>query len=80
MPTPIRNAIGRLTKTFTANGTTDVVVADKSVRADSNIVITLKTVGGTVGETPTILTKTAGTGFTVDATASDTSLYNYVVI
>lgn len=66
--------------TFTANGTTPVAVADTDVTANSVIVITLKTVGGTVGAYPAIKTITAGTGFTVAATASDTSVYNYRII
>ena len=80
MTHPVRNQVGRLVKTFTAIGATDVTVVAPEVTAESVIVITLKTVGGTVGETPTILTITPGTGFTVDATAADTSVYNYAVI
>lgn len=64
--------------TFTANGATPVVVADVNVTANSNIEITLKTVGGTVSPTrPNILTITPGTGFTVGGVALDTSVYNY---
>jgi hypothetical protein len=66
--------------TFTCNGTTQVTVADTKVTANSSIVITLKTVGGTVGAIPAIKTITAGTGFTVAGTASDTSVYNYKII
>ncbi len=66
--------------TFTANGVTPVVVADDGVTADSSIIFTLKTVSGTVGAYPAIQTITPGTGFTVAATASDTSIYNYVII
>ena len=66
--------------TFTANGASNVTVADTSVTANSVIIITLKTVGGTVGAYPAIKTITAGTGFDVAATASDTSVYNYRII
>jgi hypothetical protein len=66
--------------TFTCNGTTPVVVADTKITANSSVVITLKTVGGTVGAIPAIKTITAGTGFTVAGTASDTSIYNYKII
>jgi len=66
--------------TFTANGTSAVTVANSLVTANSSIVITLKTVGGTVGAIPSIKTITAGTGFTVSGTASDTSVYNYKII
>ena len=63
--------------TFTANGSSSVTVADTGVTANSIIVFTLKTVGGTVGAQPAISTITVGTGFTVVATASDTSVYNW---
>jgi hypothetical protein len=66
--------------TFTANGATPVTVADTAVTANSLIIFTLKTVGGTVGAYPSVKTITAGTGFTVGATASDTSVYNYRII
>lgn len=67
--------------TFTANGTTPVVVANTNVTANSVIVLTLKTVGGTVGNSaPAIKTITPTTGFTVTALASDTSVYNYAII
>ena len=65
---------------FVANGATAVTVADAGVTANSCINITLGTVGGTVGALPAIKTITPGTGFTVAATASDTSTYNYLRI
>lgn len=69
-----------LTKgSFTANGASAVTVADTAVTADSIITFTLKTVGGTVGAYPAIKTITPSTGFTVAATASDTSVYNYQI-
>ena len=64
--------------TVTLNGATPVVVADDRVTANSIIVFTLKTVGGTVSpNAPNVLTITPGTGFTVGGTALDTSVYNY---
>lgn len=66
--------------TFTANGVTPVTVSNANVTANSGIIITLKTVGGTVGACPAIQTITPTTGFTVAATASDTSVYNYIII
>lgn len=66
--------------TFTANGTSSVTVANTKITANSSVIITLKTVGGTVGAIPAIKTITAGTGFTVAGTASDTSVYNYKII
>jgi hypothetical protein len=49
------------------------------VDAGSAIIITLKTVGGTVAQ-PFIATITAATGFTVTCGGSDTSTYNYAII
>jgi hypothetical protein len=66
--------------TFVCNGTTPVTVADTNLTANSVVVITLLTVGGTVGAVPAVKTVTPGTGFTVAGTASDTSTYNYLII
>jgi hypothetical protein len=66
--------------TFILNGATPVSVADTNVTASSVIVITLKTVGGTVGVQPHVATITAATGFTVVGTASDTSTMSYLII
>jgi hypothetical protein len=66
--------------TFTANGASAVTVADAAVTANSIIIPTLTTVGGTVGALPAIKTITPGTGFTIAATASDTSVYAYLRI
>jgi hypothetical protein len=67
--------------TFVAlTGGGPVTVANANVTASSSIVITLKTVGGTVGSPPIVKTITPGTGFTVTNTASDTSTYNYLVV
>lgn len=62
------------------NGATPVTVVDARVTASSNILLTLKTVGGTVSpNAPNIQTITPGTGFTVAGTALDTSVYNYEI-
>jgi len=67
--------------TFTANQTSSVTVADAGVTANSALIFTLGTVGGTVGNSgPVVKTITPGTGFTVTALASDTSIYNYLRI
>lgn len=66
--------------TFTCNGVTPVAVATTSFLAGSVVAISLKTVGGTVGAIPRLVTATAGTGFTVAGTASDTSVYNWAII
>lgn len=65
--------------TFTANGASAVTVANTNVLTTDEISISLNTVGGTVGALPAIQTITAGVGFTVKGTASDTSIYNYAI-
>lgn len=66
--------------TFTANGVTPVSVATTGFLAGSVVVISLKTVGGTVGALPHLATATPATGFTVVGTALDTSVYNWAII
>lgn len=66
--------------TFVCNGTTPVTVNNTSIAITDTIVISLNTVGGTVGAVPAVKTITASTGFTVAGTASDTSTYNYAII
>jgi hypothetical protein len=66
--------------TFVANGATPVTVNNANVAITDVIIFSLNTVGGTVGALPTVKTITAATGFTVAATAGDTSTYNYVLI
>jgi hypothetical protein len=68
--------------TFVANGATPVTVAVAGAQPNltSIIMFSLNTVGGTVGAVPSVKTITAGVGFTVAGTASDTSTYNYLVL
>jgi thiamine pyrophosphate-dependent acetolactate synthase large subunit-like protein len=66
--------------TVTANGATTVNVANTAMTADSVVVFTLKTVGGTPAGSPYLFTTTPGTGFGVRAVAGDTSVYNYVIL
>lgn len=66
--------------TFVLNGATPVTVSNTSIAITDAIVISLNTVGGTVGVQPHVATITAATGFTVVGTASDTSTYNYSII
>jgi hypothetical protein len=64
--------------TVVLNGATPVPVVSDGVTADSIIILTLKTVGGTVSPTaPNVLTITPGTGFSVAGVAGDTSTYNW---
>ena len=66
--------------TVTANGVTAVVVADTAMTADSVVVFTAKTVGGTPAGAPYLSAVTAGTGFSVKAASGDTTVYNYKII
>lgn len=67
--------------TFVATGATPVTVANAAITAGSQVLVTLKTVGGTVGTSaPNVRTIAAGTGFTIAGIASDTSTYNYAII
>lgn len=66
--------------TVTVNGATPVSVATTAFVAGSVVLFSLKTVGGTVGQLPHLVTATPATGFDVAATAGDTSVYNWVII
>jgi hypothetical protein len=66
--------------TFVANGVTPVTVVNANVTANSVVICCLQTVGGTVGAVPAVKTITPTTGFTVVATAADTSTYNYIIL
>lgn len=65
--------------TLTCTGGGTITVTNTRITANSSIVLTLKTVGGTVAA-PFVATITAGTGFSVTCGASDTSIYNYIVL
>lgn len=65
--------------TVTANGTSSVSVSNTSVTANSVVVLTVKTVGGTVGPAY-VATTTSGTGFSIKSQSGDTSIYNYLII
>lgn len=65
------------TATCTAGGT--ITVANTNVDGGSIVLMTLKTKGGTVAA-PFVATITPGTGFTFTCGASDTSVYNYIVL
>jgi hypothetical protein len=66
--------------TFVCNGISAVSVINTNIAITDCIVISLNTVGGTVGATPHVATITAATGFTTVGTASDSSTYNYCLI
>ncbi len=66
--------------TFVCNGVTPVTINNTNVAISDAIIISLNTVGGTVGAAPDVKTITASTGFTAACTAADTSTYNYAII
>ena len=67
------------TGTFVANGASAVTVAAAAATANSVIVFTLKTIGGTPAGAPFLSSITPGTGFNVKAVAGDTSTYTYEI-
>lgn len=66
--------------TVVVNGVSAVTITNASITTTHLVVFSLAVVGGTVGAIPTVKTITAGTSFTVAASASDTSTYNYKII
>jgi hypothetical protein len=73
-------AVFSKTGTVVLNGATPVAIADTGLTANSILIFTLKTPGGTVGAYPNLVTATPGTGSTVAGTALDTSTYNWARI
>lgn len=66
--------------TFTSIGTAPVTVADANITTFSQVMYTLRSVGGTISTYPVVKTITAGVGFTVNAGTSDLSVYNYNIL
>jgi hypothetical protein len=66
--------------TFIATGATAVTIAATGVTANSVVICSVNTAGGTVGNAPHVGMITPGTNFTMIANALDTSTYNYVII
>lgn len=64
--------------TVTLNGATPVTITDEAYVSGDFVQFALKTVGGTVGAIPSVKTTTTGAP-TVAGTASDTSIYNYII-
>lgn len=76
----LKQGANGLCGTFVCNGATPVTVSNTNVAITDAIIVSLNTVGGTVGAVPAVKTITAATGFTIAGTASDTSTYNYAII
>lgn len=76
----VKGAASGKTGTFTANGATAVVVSNTSITANSVVLTSMKTVGGTPAGAPYMSAKTVGTSFSMKAAAGDTSVYNYIIM
>ena len=70
------------TGTVIVNGATPVTVADTRIKAESIVVFSINTLGGTQGAIPVVDggSVLAGISFDVIATAGDTSTYNYRIL
>ncbi len=66
--------------TFTCTAAGTITVANTNMTAGSDVVITLKTAGGTITTPPAMKTVTTATGFTVLCGATDTSVYTYSIL
>lgn len=66
--------------TVTLNGATPVAVATTAFTTNSGVILTWKTLGGSQGAQPIVSSRTAGTGFSVQGTAGDTSIYIWQLI
>lgn len=76
----LKQGANGLCGTFVANGATPVVVSNTNVAITDTIIISLNTIGGTVGVQPHVSAITGSTSFAVTCTAVDTSTYNYAII
>ena len=65
--------------TVTANSASDVSVSNSEVTANSVILLTVKTISGTVGPAY-VSSTTVGTGFSIKSQIGDTSVYNYLIL
>lgn len=64
--------------TVTLNGATPVTITNSAYISGDKVDFALLTVGGTVGDLPSVKTTTTGAP-TVAGTASDTSVYTYYI-
>lgn len=76
----LKQGANGLCGTFVANGATPVVVNNSNIAITDSIIISLNTIGGTVGVQPHVSAITGSTSFAVTCTAVDTSTYNYAII
>ena len=66
--------------TFVCTAAGTITIANTNEAVTSDVIISLKTAGGTISTAPAMKTVTAGTGFTVLWGAADTSTYNYNIL
>lgn len=76
----LKRGANGLCGTFVANGATPVVVNNSNIAITDSIIISLNTIGGTVGVQPHVSAITGATSFAVTCTAVDSSTYNYAII
>jgi hypothetical protein len=74
------NFTGKSTGTITATNATPVVVSNTNVTANSIILLTVKTAAGANAGQAYVSSTTASTGFSITSGASDTSVYNYMIL
>jgi hypothetical protein len=77
----VKSGANGMAGTVVANGTTAVAVSTTAFDANSSVILTLKTSGGS-GPTlqPYVSAVTPGTGFSIKSAAGDTSTYNWMVL
>ncbi len=73
------NFSGKSVGTFTANGTSLIVVSNTNVTANSVILLTVKTAIGFSAGQAYINATNASVGFSVLSAATDNSVYNYMI-
>jgi hypothetical protein len=74
------NFTGKSTGTITATNATPVVVSNTNVTANSIILLTVKTAAGANAGQAYVSSTTASAGFSITSGASDTSVYNYMIL
>lgn len=79
LPSQLARKLGyKSSGAITANSTTEVTVADTALGATDRIVLTTTSVGGTPSAMY-VFSRTAGTGFSVKAGASDSGVWRYEI-
>jgi hypothetical protein len=74
------NFTGKSTGTVTANNTTPVAVSNTNVTSNSIVLLTVKTATGANAGQAYVSSTTASSGFSITSGATDTSVYNYMIL